>query len=104
MLPPNLGSARARFSVVFTVALFLLLLLSWRRPDRPGKLNKTFLDLKNNNRNEVELVVSSVIKTNTSWIHEHLPDYPANIYVADDPHAPLTVPKNKGHESTIYLT
>ena len=57
-----------------------------------------------NNSNEVELVVSSVAKTNTTWIHEHIPHYPASIYIADDPSANLTVTKNKGHESTVYLT
>ena len=40
----------------------------------------------------------------TSWVHEYLPDWPSSIYVVDDPKAPLTVPKNKGHEAMVYLT
>lgn len=52
----------------------------------------------------VELVVASVKSDNTSWIHEYFPQYPANIYVTDDPYAPLSVPKNKGRESVAYLT
>lgn len=52
----------------------------------------------------VELVVSSVKAENTSWITDNFPHYPAHIYVADDPHAPLTVKHNIGHESTVYLT
>lgn len=52
----------------------------------------------------VELVVSSVVADNTSWITDYFPHYPAHIYVADDPHAPLTVKHNIGHESAVYLT
>ncbi|KAK8136063.1 hypothetical protein PG984_004003 [Apiospora sp. TS-2023a] len=52
----------------------------------------------------VELVVSSVKAENTSWITDNFPHYPAHIYVADDPYAPLTVKHNIGHESTVYLT
>ena len=52
----------------------------------------------------VELVVASVTNDNTSWVHEYFPQYPANIYVMDDPYATLTVAKNKGRESAAYLT
>lgn len=52
----------------------------------------------------VELVVASVKSDNTSWINEYFPQYPANIYVTDDPNALLTVPRNKGRESAAYLT
>lgn len=52
----------------------------------------------------VELVVSSVVADNTSWITDYFPHYPAHIYVADDPYAPLTVKHNIGHESAVYLT
>ncbi|KAI1151096.1 hypothetical protein F4825DRAFT_451866 [Nemania diffusa] len=53
---------------------------------------------------ELELVVASVKAENTSWIPALLPDWHTNIYVADDPSAPLTVPKNKGREAMVYLT
>ncbi|RYP19188.1 hypothetical protein DL765_003503 [Monosporascus sp. GIB2] len=52
----------------------------------------------------VELVVAAVKADNTSWIPEHFPFYPTHIYIADDPTAPLTVEKNIGHESNVYLT
>ncbi|KAK7948001.1 uncharacterized protein PG986_008887 [Apiospora aurea] len=32
------------------------------------------------------------------------PAWRKRIYTVDDPHAPLTVPKNKGRESMVYLT
>lgn len=51
-----------------------------------------------------ELVVASVTGDNTAWIAEHLPDWGRSVYVADDPHAPLTVPVNKGREAMVYLT
>ncbi|KAI0111169.1 hypothetical protein GGR51DRAFT_67879 [Nemania sp. FL0031] len=53
---------------------------------------------------ELELVVASVKAENTSWIPALLPDWQTNIYVADDPGAPLTVPENKGREAMVYLT
>ncbi|TRX87772.1 hypothetical protein FHL15_011329 [Xylaria flabelliformis] len=53
---------------------------------------------------ELELVVASVKAENTSWFDTYLPDWHKNIYVADDPHAPLTVPRNKGREAMVYLT
>ncbi|KAI8950093.1 hypothetical protein F4801DRAFT_550303 [Xylaria longipes] len=53
---------------------------------------------------ELELVVASVKAENTSWFNMYLPDWHKNIYVADDPHAPLTVPRNKGREAMVYLT
>ncbi|KAK1779553.1 hypothetical protein QBC45DRAFT_374278 [Copromyces sp. CBS 386.78] len=52
----------------------------------------------------LEIVVASMKREDTSWVHEYLPDWPASIYVVDDPGAPLTVPRNKGHEAMVYLT
>lgn len=48
-----------------------------------------------------ELVVASVKGEDVSWIAEHVKDWKRNIYVANDPRAPLTVPKNKGRESMV---
>ncbi|KAI1177865.1 hypothetical protein F4777DRAFT_540670 [Nemania sp. FL0916] len=56
------------------------------------------------NERELELVVASVKAENTSWIPALLPDWHANIYVADDAKAALTVPANKGREAMVYLT
>ncbi|KAF2089374.1 hypothetical protein K490DRAFT_12645, partial [Saccharata proteae CBS 121410] len=50
------------------------------------------------------LVVARTTSEDVSWIHEELPDLDTAIYVMDDPSAPLHPPKNKGRESTAYLT
>lgn len=52
----------------------------------------------------VELVVSSLKKENASWYPTYFPHWTSNVYVVDDPAAPLTVPQNKGHEAMVYLT
>lgn len=51
-----------------------------------------------------ELVVASMLGDDTSWLHENLLDWRKNVYVVDDPKADLTVVKNKGRESMVYLT
>ncbi|KAI8631624.1 hypothetical protein F5Y19DRAFT_424360 [Xylariaceae sp. FL1651] len=53
---------------------------------------------------QLELVVASTKKEDTSWLHTYLPDWHKSIYVTDDARAPLTVPKNKGREAMVYLT
>lgn len=52
----------------------------------------------------VEIVVASLKREDTSWLHEYLPDWGRSIYVVDDPKARLRVPKNKGREAMVYLT
>jgi hypothetical protein len=53
---------------------------------------------------EIELVVASLTNQNASWLSIYFPTWKRNIYIVDDPNAPLTVPQNKGHESMVYLT
>lgn len=54
------------------------------------------------------LVVARTTDEDTSWAQD-LPELFGDaaleraIYTVDDPHAPLTVPANKGHESMVYL-
>jgi hypothetical protein len=50
------------------------------------------------------IVVASQASENATWLQEYFPHWQANIYRVDDPNAPLTVPKNKGRESMVYLT
>ncbi|KAH7385903.1 hypothetical protein BKA66DRAFT_415620 [Pyrenochaeta sp. MPI-SDFR-AT-0127] len=50
------------------------------------------------------VVVASQASENATWLHQYFPDWEKNIYRVDDPNAPLTVPKNKGRESMVYLT
>ncbi|KKZ60736.1 hypothetical protein EMCG_04584 [[Emmonsia] crescens] len=51
-----------------------------------------------------ELIVAALSTDNTSWLDENLPDWKKNVYIVDNPKATLTVPKNKGRESMVYLT
>lgn len=50
------------------------------------------------------VVIASQASENTTWITEFFPQWEQNIYRLDDPSAKLTVPKNKGRESMVYLT
>lgn len=51
-----------------------------------------------------EMVVASMESDDTSWLSEYFSDWSRSIYVVDDKKAPLTVAKNKGRESMVYLT
>jgi hypothetical protein len=55
-------------------------------------------------RRHKEMVVASMKSDDTSWLPEYFPDWSQSIYVVDDKRAPLTVTKNKGRESMVYLT
>jgi hypothetical protein len=50
------------------------------------------------------VVVASQRSENVTWLNEFFPQWEKNIYRVDDPNVPLTVPKNKGRESMVYLT
>ena len=50
------------------------------------------------------VVVASQASENATWLSDFFPQWEQNIYRVDDPSAPLTVPKNKGRESMVYLT
>ncbi|CAI7571653.1 unnamed protein product [Penicillium viridicatum] len=51
-----------------------------------------------------DMVVASMKSDDTSWLSEYFPDWTKSIYVVDDKNAPLTVTRNKGRESMVYLT
>lgn len=53
---------------------------------------------------DTEMVVASMKKENLTWLDDYLLDWKKNIYVVDDPYAPLTVPVNKGREAMVFLT
>ena len=91
---PRLFSCRLIY--IFTLT-FLALIYYFHRQLHQGTSGR---------HNEVskELVVASVASDNTTWLEEYLPDWDANVYVADDPTAALTVPENKGREAMAYLT
>ena len=50
------------------------------------------------------VVVASQRTENATWLSTYFPDWEKNVYAVDDPTAELTVPKNKGRESMVYLT
>jgi hypothetical protein len=52
----------------------------------------------------VELVVASVKRENTSWVHHFFPDWTRSVYEVDNYSASLTLPANKGREAMVYLT
>jgi hypothetical protein len=56
------------------------------------------------NKRRTAVVVASQASENATWLTEHFPKWEHNIYRVDDTSAPLTVPKNKGRESMVYLT
>jgi hypothetical protein len=62
------------------------------------------LENKGKKKRTTAVVVASQASENATWIGEAFPTWEQNIYRVDDPDAPLTVPKNKGRESMVYLT
>ncbi|KAF2740152.1 hypothetical protein EJ04DRAFT_518942 [Polyplosphaeria fusca] len=50
------------------------------------------------------VVIASQKTEDPKWLDEYFPQWEKNIYKVDDQDAPLTVPKNKGRESMVYLT
>jgi hypothetical protein len=50
------------------------------------------------------VVVAAQASENATWLNEYFPEWEKNIYRVDNASAPLTVPKNKGRESMVYLT
>ncbi|KAJ5786525.1 uncharacterized protein N7503_011737 [Penicillium pulvis] len=55
-------------------------------------------------RKRKDMIVASMKTDDTAWLAEYFPDWSRSIYVVDDKKAPLTVAKNKGRESMVYLT
>jgi len=50
------------------------------------------------------LVVGYMKREDLSWIQRELPGIKTALYSMDDPHAPLHVKANKGHEAMAYLS
>ena len=55
-------------------------------------------------RRRRDMILASMKQDNTSWLFEEFPDWHKSVYVVDDRYAELTVKKNKGRESMVYLT
>lgn len=69
-----------------------------------GSTSSMVLDAKGKKERRTAVVVASQASENATWIGEAFPKWEQHIYRVDDPDAPLTVPKNKGRESMVYLT
>jgi Protein of unknown function (DUF3431) len=91
-------------AVLFCGIYYLLLLRSNRKqiPEADGyRLPPGPVSVSNNSKN---MVVASMRAEDTSWLFEYFPDWHKSVYVVDDENAELTVKKNKGRESMVYLT
>jgi hypothetical protein len=117
------------FSVLLLTALFLhLRSVLWDNPERAVPDLAADLDtslLEDDHREETSpyredgrklqansgvklrrtaIVVASQKSEDATWLEKYFPRWEQNIYRVDNPNAPLTVPKNKGRESMVYLT
>jgi hypothetical protein len=59
---------------------------------------------KKGGKRRTAVVVASQQDEDSSWLEEYFPHWEKNIYKVDDATAKLTVEKNKGRESMVYLT
>jgi hypothetical protein len=115
------------FNIVLLTALFVhLKQVLWNRHDSPADLGLSHLPdellddsitvpLRHQDDKQLQVnagpkarrtavVVASQASENATWLNHYFPTWEMNIYHVDDPDAPLTVPKNKGRESMVYLT
>ncbi|KAI1390055.1 uncharacterized protein F4822DRAFT_428402 [Hypoxylon trugodes] len=108
-----LTSLRPRHrAALILVSIFLFSLWLLRRGDnenaQPAAVNRPTTGeaakAHPHKRRETEIVVASTTKEDASWVYRHFPQWNPQVYVTDDTSAPLTVPKNKGHEAMVYLT
>jgi hypothetical protein len=118
----RVSQAMPRFTARNVVVVFNVLLLTvlfvhlkrvlWNKHVSPADLGLSHLPdellddsipiLPKSRRTAV--VVASQASENATWLNHYFPAWETNIYHVDDPDAPLTVPKNKGRESMVYLT
>lgn len=95
-------SAIRRIVILFTILICFALLYTY---------SGSFLEVlplysvqKQQAAPTVNLVVASIASEDTSWITSNFPSYNVKVYVADDPAATYTVPRNKGREANVFLT
>lgn len=103
----------ARTSLRLGVAFILLISVLWFRSTLASLWNNGFhsipVDVRNGTASAMPekpdrvVVVGKMKHEDTEWVIEDLYDWQHAIYIVDDPTAPLTVPKNKGHEGNVYL-
>jgi hypothetical protein len=105
-----LGRARQRQKLVAAILFLVFVLLLFHHTLLPsaGQYNTPLRNSAPQNAatgdDEVEMVVASMKRENLTWLDDYLLDWKKNIYVVDDPTAPLTVEVNKGREAMVFLT
>lgn len=109
----NLGRARTASAAVVLCTLLLVLLhhrssFRYRTGDsanptltEPSLVNGYYVATDDK---DVDVVVARRSSENTSWLYEYFPEWHKQIYTVDDAAAALSIPKNKGRESMVYLT
>lgn len=99
-----------RPNLFFSLSLVAFVLFCLRYMGYPPFRRQTVFEPSNNfepgsvPKDGVELVVASIKEENMTWLNDYLPYWKKSIYIANDPTAELTVPKNKGKEAMVYLT
>lgn len=93
-------TARLLGGICLVLVIFVYTLRELKGANTPPKLGPPL----STSRPRKALVVASLTNDDVSWLAEYLSDWEHNVYVVNDPHATLTVAKNKGRESTAYLT
>lgn len=103
-------------NIVVTVNILLLTALVihlkqvlWDRQLSPADLGTShipdeLLDDAQFSKRRTTVVVAAQASENATWLDAYFPDWEKNIYRVDDKSAALSVPKNKGRESMVYLT
>ncbi|KAH6625440.1 hypothetical protein C7974DRAFT_201313 [Boeremia exigua] len=83
----------------------------WRSKDgktlqvNGGSTSSSVLDAKGRAKErKTAVVVASQAGEDAAWIGAAFPGWTTHVYRVDEPGAKLTVPKNKGRESMVYLT
>lgn len=92
-----------RTPLVAVCLVFLFVLTFWKLS--PNALNKPHDGIAlHNDVPEKALVIASMKHENTSWFYDELPEWRKYVYVVDESTADLTVTRNKGRESMVYLS
>ena len=90
-------------ALLLATAALLALFFFWRGPWLSS--NKTIHEISWVNYRRNALVVASLEGDDVSWLQGILPEWEKNIYIVNNAsaNATLTIPKNKGRESMVYL-
>lgn len=94
-------------SICFMVLTYYIYHIRLSPPSSGGAIgheNEQAQTLQNASTPTIGTVVASRSGDNTTWLPSLFPDWKHSIYVTDQPNATLSVPRNQGRESMVYLT